>query len=133
MNPILVDSSVWIEYFRKQSSPISIELDLLIETGNIYVNELILSEIVPFLRLKKETELIDILYSIEKIPLKINWDEIIEFQISNLKHGVNKVGIPDLLIVQNVIQNKAILFTLDKHFHLMKTHLKVNLYLKDRS
>jgi predicted nucleic acid-binding protein len=130
MNQILVDSSIWIDYFKRIESPVSSELDTLIDNGNIYTNDLILSEIIPYLKLKNQKELIDILLSLERLPMNINWNEIIEFQTLNLRTGINKVGIPDLLIVQNVIQNEAVLFTIDRHFELMKKNIKLRLHLK---
>jgi predicted nucleic acid-binding protein len=128
MNSVLVDSSVWIEYFKNINSPISSEVDELIDIGNIYTNDLIIAELIPFLKIKKQNQIIEILQTIERFPVKIDWAEITEYQISNLKNGINKVGIPDLIIVQNVLQNKASLFTLDKHFKLMSKHLKLKLY-----
>ncbi|EMS34223.1 hypothetical protein C943_04041 [Mariniradius saccharolyticus AK6] len=42
-------------------------------------------------------------------------------------NGVNKVGIPDLIILQQTIDEKISLFTFDKHFSLMKGHLEFEL------
>ncbi len=42
-------------------------------------------------------------------------------QTQNLKNGINKVGIPDLIIAQNVIDNNLELYTFDHHFKLMST------------
>lgn len=128
MNSVLLDSSIWIEYFRSGNSQISYEVDKLIDTGNIYINDLILAELIPFLKLKKQNQIIDILQTIERFPININWNEITEYQISNLKNGINKVGIPDLITVQNALQNKASLYSTDKHFKLMSKNLKIKLY-----
>ncbi|WP_367899151.1 PIN domain-containing protein [Leptospira sp. WS58.C1] len=128
MNRILLDSSVWIEYFRNSNSSISAEVDELIDRENIYTNDLILAELIPFLKLRKQSKIITSLEAIERFPLEIDWEQIIEYQISNLRNGINKVGIPDLIIAQNVIQNKAMLFTLDKHFKLMSKNIKLKVY-----
>lgn len=128
MNPILVDSSIWIEYFKDKNSPISYTLDKLIDIDNIFINDLILAELLPFLITKKLNEVIISIESIPKLPLDIHWKQIIEFQVINLKNGINKVGIPDLIIAQNAIQNNSILFSLDKHFVLMSKNLKLKLY-----
>jgi hypothetical protein len=82
----------------------------------------------PYLYIKKETELIDSLKAIEKKEIKINWDTITKMQIKNIKNGINKVGIPDLIILQNVIENNLILYSIDKHFLLMKKIFDFNLY-----
>ncbi|MDF3821822.1 PIN domain-containing protein [Leptospira sp. 96542] len=128
MNQIILDSSVWIEYFRHSDSKISTEVDKLIDLGNIYTNELILTEIIPFLKLKKQFQLIQIMESIECFDMSIDWLQIKEMQFINLKNGINKIGIPDLLILQNTLQNQCSLFTLDKHFKLMSKFHKIHLY-----
>ncbi|TGL36992.1 PIN domain-containing protein [Leptospira koniambonensis] len=128
MTRILIDSSVWIEYFRNANSPISTKVDELIDNENVYTNDLILAELIPFLKLRKQSKILTSLEAIERFPLEIDWEQIIEYQISNLKNGINKVGIPDLIIAQNVIQNKATLFTLDKHFKLMSKNVKLKVY-----
>ena len=66
-----------------------------------------------------EKELKDILLSITKLDLNINWNHIIHMQTINLKNGINKVGITDLIIAQNSIDNDIKLYSLDKHFKLM--------------
>ena len=57
--------------------------------------------------------------AIKRIELEIDWDEIIDMQTRNLLHGINKVGIPDLIIAQNAINNNLFLFSFDKHFGLV--------------
>jgi predicted nucleic acid-binding protein len=114
MSQILVDSSAWIAFFRG-----SIPQDALfelIDTNQICINELVLSEIVPSLLMRKEKGLVDTLYTIQRFPLSIDWPELINFQLKNLRKGINKVGISDLIIMQNVIQQNLVLYTLDSHF-----------------
>ena len=117
MNKVLVDTSIWIEYFKSTKKHTA--LDTLITENQICINYLILTELLPFLHLKKEYELIESLKSIEIINININWDLIQQMQIQNLRNGINKVGIPDLIILQNVIDNDLILYSMDKHFKLM--------------
>ncbi|HNW15899.1 MAG TPA: PIN domain-containing protein [bacterium] len=123
---IIVDSSVWIDYFRNgQNSGI---LDNLIDENLIAVNDLILTEIIPPLQLKKQTRIIDLLNEIENLELHIDWQQIRDFQYICLKKGINKVGISDLIIAQNAIQNNTSIFTLDKHFSLLKTVIGVSVF-----
>jgi len=77
MKKILVDSSVRIDYFNEGSN--SIDLSDLLDNNFICVNDLILSEIIPFLKINKAYEVISILYEIENIPIKIDWREILDF------------------------------------------------------
>ena len=114
---VLVDSSVWIEYFRGNKN--SLVLNELLDLNSVCVNDLILTELLPSINHSKEFVLSRLLSLITKIPLKINWDELIKMQTKNLKNGINKVGIGDLIIVQSVINNDLELFSFDKHFNIM--------------
>ncbi len=119
MSKILVDSSVWIDYFRSGKNIDTGYFNEIVDNNSICINDIILSELIPLLKMQKENEVIDILCSVRKIPLVINWEKIIQFQYNNLKNGINKVGIPDLIILENVIDNDLILYSLDKHFKSM--------------
>lgn len=119
---ILVDSSVWIDYFRSGKN--STQLDSFIEQNLVCTNDLILAELIPFLKINKHNKVIKLLQVLNKIQLNINWIKIVDYQTKCLRNGVNKVGIPDLIILDNVVQNDLTLFTLDKHFSLIQKIVK---------
>ena len=116
--PVLVDTSVWVEYFRSGES--TAKLDFLIDENLIVINDLILAELVPFLRIQNQNKIVHLLYSIQNLGLEINWSQIIEFQCKCLKNGLNGIGIPDLIIAQNARQNRCEIYSLDSHFSLMQ-------------
>ncbi len=118
MIKVLVDTSVWISFFRGEA-PAQVLFPLL-DANRVCVNELILTELVPSLKHRREDAIIDMLQAIERLELKIVWPQIIEMQVMNLKAGINKVGIPDLILAQNALQNALPILTFDKHFQLMK-------------
>ena len=122
---VLVDTSIWIEYFR--SGEVSSKLDFLIDENLIVINALILAELVPFLKVRNQQKIINILYNIKNLALEINWNEIIEFQFKCLKKGLNGIGIPDLIIAQNAKQHRCEIYSLDNHFSLMKEILELQL------
>jgi len=126
MNQILVDSSVWIAFFRG-SLPRD-ALFNLIDANQLCTNDLILSELVPSLLIKKEKSLVETLTRLDRASLSIEWQEIISYQVKNLQKGIHKVGIADLIIMQNAIQNNLVLFTLDAHFKLMSDFFPLRLY-----
>jgi predicted nucleic acid-binding protein len=123
---VLVDTSVWIDYFRKGSR--SAKLDSLIDEDIIVINDLIIAELAPFIKVRNEAGIIRLLMKIRKLGLSINWDQIIEYQTACLKNGLNGVGIPDLIVAQNAIQNHCKVYTLDRHFSQMKDILKLQLF-----
>jgi hypothetical protein len=123
---VLVDTSVWIDYFRNTGKADT--MDLLIEENVIVTNDLILAELIPPLRLRKEQSLITLLREIMKQPVVVEWDEIIRLQISCLQDGINGIGIPDLIIAQNAVQGKHQLLSNNKHFTLILKYLSLDLY-----
>jgi len=122
---VLVDTSIWIEYFRTGNN--SEKLDYLIDENLIVINDLILAEVVPSLRVRNQRKIIKLLNDINKLELSINWDQIIEFQFRCLKNGLNGIGIPDLIVAQNAKQNHCEIYSLDSHFNLMKDILRLQL------
>ena len=123
--PVLVDTSIWIEYFRTGNK--SEKLDFLVDENLIVINDLILAELVPPLRIRNQRKIVELLYNINKLELTINWDQLIEFQFKCLKNGLNGIGIPDLIIAQNAKQNHCEIYSLDSHFKLMKDIFRLKL------
>ncbi len=122
---VFIDTSIWIGYFSKGYYE---KLDYLIENDLVVINDIIIAELVPFLHNAKAYELKDAILSLPKNKLDIDWDKLIDMQKINLANGINKVGIPDLIIIQNVIQNNQMLWTNDKHFYLMQEFMGLKLF-----
>jgi predicted nucleic acid-binding protein len=116
--PVLVDTSIWVDYFRSGSN--SEKVDFLIDENLIATNDLILAELIPFLRIRRQQKIINLLQNIKRLDLFIDWNQIIAYQYECLKNGLNGIGIPDLIIVQNAKQNHSEIYSLDNHFILMK-------------
>ena len=126
---ILVDSSVWIDYFRGSGdSGDTDDLDFLIDENLIVTNDLVLSEILPGLRLRRKWSLVKLLKDVSKHEMSIDWDDLIELQVTCLSNGINRVGVPDLIIAQHAIQNGLQLFSRDRHFRLVAEHLPLVLH-----
>ncbi len=123
---VLVDTSIWVEYFRTGDN--SEKLDFLIDENLIVTNDLILAELIPFLKIQNQRKLINLLLNINRFDLSVNWNQIIEYQYKCLKNGLNGIGIPDLIIAQNAKQNHCEIYSLDNHFRLMKDILNLQVH-----
>ena len=123
---ILVDTSAWIDGFR--GGFCKNILNRLIDSRQLCVNDVILAELLPSIRHRRETHLEILLASLPRLRVWIDWEELMVMQTENLRNGVNKVGLPDLMIVQNAIQNNAAILSTDKHFFLMKQFFDFDLY-----
>ena len=69
MRKILVDSSLWISYFRDSSSHLSV--DELIKNNLLGTNDLILSELIPYLIIR--SGIIPLLYGIFINTVALNY------------------------------------------------------------
>jgi len=123
---VLVDSSVWIDYFR--GSTHADRLDSLIDEGLPVTNDLILAELIPPLNIRNQGRVISLLQALSRVPVNIDWENIIDMQTECIRKGINKIGIPDLIIAQNAVLNNIVLYSHDKHFKLMSEHIPLSLY-----
>lgn len=122
---ILVDSSVWVGYFRAGEN--ADMLETLIKLDLVCTNEIILSELIPALKHNNQKEVIESLKALPCVPYAIFWEGIRALQTLNLQNRINKVGLPDLMIAQHCIDENIELWSLDKHFRLMATHTTLKL------
>lgn len=118
MRHVLVDTSVWIDYFGGGSQ--SGALDALIDDNLVVTNDLILAELLPYMQMRRQHAVIRMLEVVRRLPLVIDWQNIIAMQVRCLRSGANGIGIPDLVIAQNALSRAGAVYSLDKHFHLIK-------------
>ena len=117
----LVDSSAWIEYFKGNRK--FYFLNDFIGINTICTNDIILSELLPSIIHKKEKNLAELLNCVKKYELYIDWQEIRNIQLLNLQHGNNNIGISDIIIAQNCMQNGLKIIIHDKHFEAMARYV----------
>lgn len=122
---ILVDSSVWISFFR--GDPEADSLNNLIDENMICTNDMILFELLPALKIQKKTRLISLLNVIENFPIDIHWEALIKLQTTCLRNGANGIPLADLILVQHAQQHQLRIWSFDKHFKIMAAHINVPL------
>ena len=127
---VLVDTSVWISFFkgRKDEAKVCEALDYLLSGDEVVLNDVILSELLPPIVFRKEHRVEACLKSVRKIGLETDWDDIRRMQVVCIANGINKVGIPDLMIAQQAIQKGLPVFSLDGHFRQMAKKLPLKLW-----
>ena len=130
MNQILVDTSVWINYFSNKN--MHRPLDDLIKNDYICTNQIIFSELIPSLIHKNEIKLLNLIKNINDVPLNIDWVTIRDYQIFNLKNGINGVALIDLIILDAVITNRLIIYSTDKHFLKMSALFNFELFNEEK-
>jgi predicted nucleic acid-binding protein len=80
---VLVDTSVWIDYFRSGEN--SGKLDYLIDNNLVVINDLILTELLPLLIIRNEKPVARLLKKIKNNRIYINWEEIVSYQVLCMK------------------------------------------------
>ena len=132
MNGVLVDTSVWVSYFRngRTDKKVADALEYLLTGDEAVVNDVILSELIPFMNVRGETDCVDALAALHVPSLEINWTGIRGMQETCLRNGINKVGLPDLIIAQQAICLDIPLFSLGRHFTLMSNHIGLKTWPK---
>lgn len=129
MNRILVDTSVWIDYFNNYDSPYSAALDELLNTGLVVICNLIKAEVLPFLPDRKTFE--EIKNYLDALPLleeyESMWEDIIEYQYSLVHAGVQGTGIPDLMICALSLKHGEAILTKDLPFQRISKVVPIEL------
>jgi len=123
---VLIDSSVWIDFF-KGNEKVAFVSDILLE-GLACTNEVVLTELLPSMRIKREENLIKLMRQVRKFNMEIDWSQLRNIQFANLQNGNNKVPLADVMIAQNCIQNDLEILTTDKHFLKMAEYLPLRIF-----
>jgi predicted nucleic acid-binding protein len=121
-----IDTSAWIEYFRGNHKYSF--LSDLIKSNAICINDIILTELLPSIIHRNEHNLAELLNAVKKYVLIIDWLEIRNIQLLNLKYGNNNIGISDIVIAQNCIQNELVIISNDKHYKQMAKYIPLKLH-----
>ena len=127
----LVDSSAWIEYFKGNRKYLFI--NDLIDSNAICTNDIILTELLPSIIHKKEHKLAELLNCVRKYTLIIDWQKIRNIQLLNIKRGNNDIGISDIIVAQNCMQNELTIIAHDKHFGAMAKYIPLKIYGKPQA
>lgn len=125
----MVDTSIWLEFFRVRESPYAEALDRLLEDELVCTANLIKAEIIPGARTPKQfRELKDYFNALPLAPDPASlWQEIIDVQFQLKRVGINGISIPDLIIAVVARANNKIIFTKDSDFQLIRRVLSVTL------
>lgn len=125
MNVLLVDTSVWIEFFRGQTYP---ELELALKEGRVVVSPIVLAELMSGPKNKREASRLEDFLS--ELPLhetpKEHWLFVGQLRHRLAKCGFN-VSIPDTHIAQCTLDLEGYLFSLDQIFKKLAKRIGLKL------
>lgn len=116
MDRVLLDSSVWIEYFRKGKSPISHLVDHFLDEDHVTLCGIIELEIIQGLRKHERQKIKDLFIAIPFIDSER--EDFIEAgeELCRLRQKGITLPASDALIAAICIRRNLSLLTLDKDF-----------------
>lgn len=123
---ILVDTSVWIDYFNGENNVFTDELDLQLSKGIVVTGDLILAEILQGFRKDKDFQLakdaLDELECFNIVSRTLAIKSAENFRLLRKKRiTIRKTT--DMLIGTFCIENKIPLLYQDRDFHPLKIYL----------
>lgn len=128
MNKVLIDSSVWINYFRPGKSVVAKELDIILDENRAVLCGMVELEILQGLR-GKEHDLVKDLFTALQYIVTNREDFILAGTILNqLRQKGITIPSSDCLIAAQCIRSNFYLYTLDNDFKKIPS-LKKNFFL----
>jgi predicted nucleic acid-binding protein len=107
---ILVDTSVWVEYFRSGTS----ELQALLDDGDVICHPFIIGELACG-NINKRSKILSLLQDLPTTS-RAEDDEVLQFIEKNGLMGKG-LGYIDLHLLMSALLNRIQLWTLDKRLH----------------
>ena len=115
---IIVDTCVWIEFFREPKSELTLHLKGLLRERKVIMVGMVMAEILQGVKAPKEANLVK--QSLEKLPyLEITRDIWVTAGEISASLRVTGITIPlsDLIIAATALSGEHEIFTIDPHFN----------------
>lgn len=128
MDKILVDTSAWIEFFRKKE-PWYSAISVLMDDKRICCSGIILAELIQGAKSERELEVLrDFRHVFEFLNESTDlWQAAGELS-NTLQRKGKSVGLSDCYLAASAKAHKAKILTLDKHFDVIKGAAGIGLY-----
>jgi len=123
---VLVDTSIWIEYFNKPDSNAGKSLENLLKKGRVFLTGIILTELLQGAKIEKEFEsILESMLALPFLETTINtWIQSGRISFALRKKGIT-IPTTDLIIASLSLENNCKIFTLDLHFNKIP---RINIY-----
>ncbi len=125
---VLVDTSIWIEYFRNQNKLVCETVDRILSFSHIFVPKVVIAELIQGANSEKEISVIedfvDAFYIIDQSD--DTWMKAGRLSFSMKKKGIT-IHIIDCYIAVIANENSCKIFSLDDHFKTIKKFMNLEL------
>jgi hypothetical protein len=125
----LIDTSVWVDYFRDKDKELNDFIDQLIGEDRVYINGIIRSELLIGTKTQKEydsvKESLDCFHTLNLDDHVFDETSKVGFQLK--RKGIT-VPLSDLMIAVQCFHHQLILIEKDRHYEKIKECLDFTLY-----
>ncbi|MBZ0155374.1 MAG: PIN domain-containing protein [Alphaproteobacteria bacterium] len=125
---VLIDTSVWITFFRGKDPAVIERTAVLLKSGRAVYTGIIALELLNGAKGQKELQILDDTFSAMQV-LPVN--EMTHIRAGRLGNGIARkgytLGTVDLLIAQAAIESGVSLWTYDEHFSVIAEHSTLQL------
>ena len=124
---VLIDSSVWIEYFRAGEGKIFNIVDFLLDSGQAVLCGVVEMEIIAGIKKSERAMIKDLFNALHYI--ETNREDFIAAgeRLNNLRKKGITIPATDSLIATLALDRKISVLTIDKHFNHFKELKRVSL------
>ena len=126
---VLLDTSIWIDYFQKSQSPVKIVVEGLLKNRQAVFTGVIALELIRGARSAKELAILSTLFTCIE---RINECDTTHLEAGNMGYQLARKGIiigtVDLIIGQLALENNLSLYTQDRHFSMMISTFPLKIY-----
>lgn len=133
MNRYLIDTSVWIDFFRGRSEVIKNRIFKLLDENAVFTNGIILAELLIGASGRKEFDFIK--DNFEGLRY-MDMDRGFFIHLSEVGNALRRSGttipLSDLAIITQAKKNKLIVFTRDRHFESLGKNLNFQYEIPDK-
>ena len=127
-NRVLVDTSIWIAYFKDADPALTEKIDDIITFSDVYVPRVVIAELIQGAKTEKEISVIkDFVEAFHVIDQTENtWLRAGRLSFSMKRKGLT-VNIVDCYIAVIAHENNCKIMTLDEHFKGIKKYIQLEL------
>lgn len=125
---ILIDTSIWINYFRNESAILSKKLDEILSKQEVYVPKIVIAELIQGSKSEREISIIEDFVDAFNI---VDQREDTWIKAGRLSHNLKKKGktinLTDCYIAVIAQEYNCHIFSFDKHFRDIQKGLNIHL------
>jgi hypothetical protein len=118
---VLIDTSVWISYFKDRDSRLSDKVDEILTSAHVYIPKVVIAELMRGAKSEKEIAVIEDFFEAFTVidHTESTWEQAGRLSFSMKRKGIT-IHLIDCYLAITAQENNCKLFSLDEHFKSIK-------------